>query len=86
MCRSSDREPNSFAISFRAEGKIKHCRIRKEGRMYCIGDAEFDTMSSLVEYYQRKPLFRRMKLKYPVSLLGSLLESLLGSLLGLAGC
>jgi hypothetical protein len=37
--------------------------------MYCIGDAEFDTMNSLVEYYQRKPLFRRMKLKYPVGLL-----------------
>eukprot|EP00730_Choanoeca_flexa_P001991 TRINITY_DN10872_c0_g1_i3.p1 TRINITY_DN10872_c0_g1~~TRINITY_DN10872_c0_g1_i3.p1 ORF type:complete len:1382 (+),score=416.91 TRINITY_DN10872_c0_g1_i3:102-4247(+) len=66
LIRSSDYEPNSFAISFRAEGKIKHCRIRKEGRMYCIGDAEFDTLNNLVDYYSRKPLFRRMKLRYPV--------------------
>lgn len=56
----------SFAISFRAEGKIKHCRIRKEGRLYCIGDAEFESLVKLVEYYEKKPLYRKMKLRYPV--------------------
>jgi phosphatidylinositol phospholipase C gamma-1 len=30
LVRGSDR-PNTFAISFRAEGKVKHCRITTEG-------------------------------------------------------
>jgi hypothetical protein len=50
----------------RAEGKVKHCRIKKEGRMYCIGDAEFESLVKLVEYYEKHPLYRKMKLRYPV--------------------
>ena len=66
LVRGKDSDPNSFAISFRAEGKIKHCRIRLDGRMYCIGDAEFDSLVDLVDYYKQKPLYRKMKLKYAV--------------------
>jgi hypothetical protein len=65
LVRGSER-PNTFAISFRAEGKVKHCRITTEGRMYCIGDAEFESLVRLVEYYEKHPLYRKMKLKYPV--------------------
>eukprot|EP00054_Salpingoeca_dolichothecata_P031739 m.264485 g.264485 ORF g.264485 m.264485 type:complete len:1303 (-) comp27854_c0_seq1:245-4153(-) len=57
----------AFAISFRAEGKIKHCRINKEGRIYCIGDTEFEDMVELVEHYTNTPLYRKMKLKYPLT-------------------
>ncbi|EGD83199.1 phospholipase C gamma [Salpingoeca rosetta] len=66
LVRGKQSDPNSFAISFRAEGKIKHCRIRLDGRMYCIGDAEFDSLVALVDYYKSKPLYRKMKLKYAV--------------------
>eukprot|EP00042_Codosiga_hollandica_P058066 m.871235 g.871235 ORF g.871235 m.871235 type:complete len:895 (-) comp59761_c1_seq4:1897-4581(-) len=66
LIRESLSAQQAFAISFRAEGKIKHCRIRKEGRMYCIGDAEFDTLVKLVEFYEKHPLYRKMKLRYPV--------------------
>lgn len=66
LVRQSDREPSSFAISFRAEGKIKHCRIRKEDRMYTIGDADFESLVALVAYYEKVPLYRKMKLRYPV--------------------
>lgn len=64
LVRGKEADPTSFAISFRAEGKIKHCRIRLDGRMYCIGDAEFESLISLVDYYRSKPLYRKMKLKY----------------------
>eukprot|EP00051_Salpingoeca_urceolata_P001921 m.45184 g.45184 ORF g.45184 m.45184 type:complete len:1344 (+) comp11763_c0_seq1:246-4277(+) len=66
LVRESGTQSDSFAISFRAESKIKHCRIKKEGRMYCIGDAEFESLVKLVEYYEKKPLYRKMRLRYPV--------------------
>lgn len=65
LIRQSGTTADSFAISFRAEGKIKHCRIKKEGRMFSIG-AEFENLVKLVEYYEKHPLYRKMKLKYPV--------------------
>jgi phosphatidylinositol phospholipase C gamma-1 len=34
--------------------------------MYCIGDAEFESLVKLVEYYEKHPLYRKMRLKYPV--------------------
>ena len=34
--------------------------------MYCIGDAEFESLVKLVEYYEKHPLYRKMKLRYPV--------------------
>ena len=36
----------------RAEGKIKHCRIRKEGRLYCIGDAEVGFLYDIILLYE----------------------------------
>ena len=66
LIRVSETSKDWYTVSFRAEGKIKHCRIEKQGRMYCIGDAEFESMVKLVEYYEKHPLYRKMKLKYPV--------------------
>ncbi|WAR11960.1 PLCG1-like protein [Mya arenaria] len=44
----------TFAISFRAEGKIKHCRIRQEGRLFTMGDAEFESLPELVRSPQSR--------------------------------
>jgi SH2 domain len=56
-------------VSFgcRAEGKIKHCRIQNEDRLFTIGTACFENLVELVQYYTRNPLYRKMKLRYPVT-------------------
>ncbi|NXS33223.1 PLCG1 phosphodiesterase, partial [Pomatostomus ruficeps] len=57
-------EPNSYAISFRAEGKIKHCRIQQEGRLFMLGSsAEFESLVDLISYYEKHPLIRRLTLQ-----------------------
>lgn len=53
----------------RAENKIKHCRIQfdRSHMAYMIGSATFDSLPELVSYYQKHPLYRKMKLRYPVN-------------------
>uniref|UniRef100_A0A4W4FRQ5 1-phosphatidylinositol 4,5-bisphosphate phosphodiesterase gamma n=1 Tax=Electrophorus electricus TaxID=8005 RepID=A0A4W4FRQ5_ELEEL len=60
-------ELNSFAISFRAEGKIKHCRVQQEGQTVTLGNSEFDSLVDLISYYEKHPLYRKMKLRYPIN-------------------
>lgn len=61
-------EPNSYAITFRAEGKVKHCRIQKDGRLFVLGtSAYFENLVELVNYYEKHTLYRKMKLRYPVT-------------------
>ncbi|CAL1605714.1 unnamed protein product [Knipowitschia caucasica] len=60
-------EPNSFAISFRAEGKIKHCRVQQEGQNVVLGTSEFDSLVDLISYFEKHPLYRKMKLRYPIN-------------------
>ena len=50
---------------YRAESKIKHCRIKQDGRLFTIGTAQFESLVELVNYYEKNPLYRKMKLKYP---------------------
>jgi len=54
-------------FAYRADGKIKHCRIDREDRLFTIGTAAFETLTELVEYYKKNPLYRKMKLRYPVT-------------------
>uniref|UniRef100_A0A8D2IPR2 1-phosphatidylinositol 4,5-bisphosphate phosphodiesterase gamma n=1 Tax=Varanus komodoensis TaxID=61221 RepID=A0A8D2IPR2_VARKO len=61
-------EPDSYAMTFRAEGKVKHCRIKQEGRLFVLGtSAYFESLVELVNYYEKHPLYRKMKLRYPVT-------------------
>uniref|UniRef100_A0A8C3V360 Phosphoinositide phospholipase C n=1 Tax=Catharus ustulatus TaxID=91951 RepID=A0A8C3V360_CATUS len=61
-------EPDSFAMTFRAEGKVKHFRIQQEGRHFVLGtSAYFESLVELVTYYEKHPLYRKMKLRYPVT-------------------
>ncbi|KAM9828409.1 1-phosphatidylinositol 4,5-bisphosphate phosphodiesterase gamma-1 isoform 1-T2 [Syngnathus typhle] len=60
-------ESNSFAISFRAEGKIKHCCVQQEGQTVVLGTSEFDSLVDLISYYEKHPLYRKMKLRYPIN-------------------
>jgi phosphatidylinositol phospholipase C gamma-1 len=56
-----------IVIDCRAEKKIKHCRIKQEGRLYTIGSVQFESLVELVSYYKRHPLYRKIKLWYPVN-------------------
>ncbi|XP_071092078.1 1-phosphatidylinositol 4,5-bisphosphate phosphodiesterase gamma-1-like isoform X1 [Haliotis cracherodii] len=67
LVRHSGTDQYSFAISFRAEGKIKHCRIKQEGRLFLIGNAQFESLVELVTYYEKNALYKKMKLKHAVN-------------------
>jgi len=67
LVRQGERVQQSFAVSFRAEGKVKHCLIKKEGRLYTIGTVQFESLLELVAYYEKNPLYKKVKLKTPVT-------------------
>lgn len=72
LIRHSDKKAQNphqkaYAISFRAENKVRHCRIQVENGTYMIGSATFDSLTELVQYYELNPLYRRMKLKYAIN-------------------
>lgn len=47
---------------------MKHCRIQKEGNLYLLGTtSEFESLVELVSYFRKKPLYRKIKLRYPVT-------------------
>uniref|UniRef100_A0A8B9KDV3 Phosphoinositide phospholipase C n=1 Tax=Astyanax mexicanus TaxID=7994 RepID=A0A8B9KDV3_ASTMX len=61
-------EPDTYAITFRCEDMVKHCRIHKDGPMYVLGtSSEFESLVELVNYFRKKPLYRKIKLRYPVT-------------------
>lgn len=60
--------PYVFFFFFnRAEGKIKHCRVQQEGQTVVLGTSEFDSLVDLISYYEKHPLYRKMKLRYPIN-------------------
>ncbi|CAG9864543.1 unnamed protein product [Phyllotreta striolata] len=67
LVRPSENDVNCYTISFRADKKIKHCRIKLEGRLYTIGNVEFESLVQLINYYQTYPLYKRVNLSHPIS-------------------
>ncbi|CAN9498676.1 unnamed protein product [Ophioblennius macclurei] len=68
LVRQREGEPDSFAITFRGDGKVKHCRIQKEGSMFLLGTTtDFESLEELVDYFRKKPLYRKIKLRYAVT-------------------
>lgn len=61
---------NSILIKlycYRAEKKIKHCKIKLEGRLYTTGTVQFESLVELISYYERHPLYKKIKLSHPVN-------------------
>lgn len=54
-------------FNFRAEKKIKHCRIKLEGRLYTIGVKQFESLVELIKYYEQNYLYKKIKLWFPVN-------------------
>ncbi|KAF4520293.1 hypothetical protein B566_EDAN004352, partial [Ephemera danica] len=67
LVRPSDKDANSYTISFRAERKIKHCRIKQEGRLFTICASQFENLVELISYYEKNFLYRTVKLWQPVN-------------------
>lgn len=67
LVRRSEQEDRCFSISFRAEGKIKHCRIRREGRLFVIHQKKFETLNHLIAYYHRTPLYKNTMLRKAIN-------------------
>lgn len=61
--------PKLYTYHFfcRTEKEIKHCRIKLEGRLYTIGTVKFESLVELVLYYEKHPLYKKVKLWYPIS-------------------
>ncbi|KPP62739.1 hypothetical protein Z043_119057, partial [Scleropages formosus] len=58
----------SFAITFMADGSVKHFHIQKKGLMFVLDcSAEFDNLVDLVKYYRKNPLYHTTRLRYPVT-------------------
>ncbi|XP_037977873.1 1-phosphatidylinositol 4,5-bisphosphate phosphodiesterase gamma-1 isoform X2 [Plutella xylostella] len=67
LVRPSEKDAGSYAISFRTGREIKHCRIKLEGRLYTIGTIKFESLVELVAYYEKHPLYKKVKLQNPIS-------------------
>ncbi|OWA51214.1 1-phosphatidylinositol 4,5-bisphosphate phosphodiesterase gamma-1 [Hypsibius exemplaris] len=67
LIRHSQKNTHDFVLSFVGGQEIKHCRIARDGRLFVIGTALFDSLAEIVEYYSRVFLYRRTKLKDPVT-------------------
>lgn len=67
LVRTSENEQATFTISFMAARKVRNCRINMDGRLFSIGDKQFETMAKLITYYAEHPLYRNVKLLKPVS-------------------
>lgn len=52
---------------YRAEKKIKHCRIKLEGRLYTIGVKQFESLVELIKHYEHNYLYKKIKLWFPVN-------------------
>lgn len=52
---------------YRADRRIKHCRIKLEGRLYTIGNVEFESLVELINHYEQHPLYHRVKLSHPIT-------------------
>lgn len=56
-----------FLFVRRADRRIKHCRIKLEGRLYTIGRVEFESLVELINHYEQHPLYRKVKLSHPIT-------------------
>ncbi|XP_018565095.1 1-phosphatidylinositol 4,5-bisphosphate phosphodiesterase gamma-1-like [Anoplophora glabripennis] len=68
LVRASENDPNNcYAITFRGDGKVRHCRIKQNGLRYIAGNDEFESLTDLINFYKNHSLYDNIKLTYAVS-------------------
>lgn len=41
--------------------------MQQDGQAVVLGTSEFDSLVDLISYYEKHPLYRKMKLRYPIN-------------------
>ena len=67
LVRPGERHLNTFVISFMADKRVKHCQIQKDGRLFVIGVQQFESLVDLIGYFEKNALYKKVKLKTPVT-------------------
>lgn len=68
LVRLSETEKDYYSLSFVSGQLIKHCRIKLERNAYLVGMFDkFNTLVELVDHYKKNNLYRRTRLKHPIS-------------------
>ena len=57
LVRPSEKEDSGYSISFRAEGRIKHCRILHDERLFVIGTSTFESLVDLIQFYEQNQFY-----------------------------
>ncbi|ELT96912.1 hypothetical protein CAPTEDRAFT_224536 [Capitella teleta] len=61
--RDADTEHDQSSVG----NKVKHCRIYFEDNVFVMGHMFFQSLVELVNYYKSVSIYRKTKLKYPVT-------------------
>lgn len=41
--------------------------MQQEGQIVVLSTSEFESLVDLISYYEKHPLYRKMKLRYPIN-------------------
>ena len=50
-------QPGDFSLSVKAPDRVKHFKIMRSDKKFCIGQRKFDSLDDLVDHYKRSPIF-----------------------------
>jgi hypothetical protein len=60
---SSSRAGQDYAITVYTDGSIRHSPIYRDGSDFMLMSKTFTSLIELVNYFSRKPIFRKLTLK-----------------------
>lgn len=61
------KKGDRFVITFRMENKIRHCRVKEDGRLLVVSNQRFESIDKLVQHYSSKSFYMGLKLKHAVN-------------------
>uniref|UniRef100_A0A915N9E0 Phosphoinositide phospholipase C n=1 Tax=Meloidogyne javanica TaxID=6303 RepID=A0A915N9E0_MELJA len=67
LIRYSKNDTDSFVLSLRVDSINWHLRLKREGRVFVVGNQIFENLCQLVEYFGKIQFFRGICLKHPVN-------------------
>ncbi|XP_784072.2 cytoplasmic protein NCK2 isoform X2 [Strongylocentrotus purpuratus] len=57
LIRESETMPGDFAVSVKAPERVKHFKVTRSDKKFCIGQRKFESLDDLVDHYKRSPIF-----------------------------
>jgi hypothetical protein len=62
---SSNRERQDYTITVYTNGTIRHSPIYRDGSDFMLMSKSFTSLIELVNYFSRKPIFKKLTLQKP---------------------